>query len=90
MYGLRADGPYAPHHGHRFNPNKLLLDPYAKRITGHPVWHDALMGYTVGDRRGRSQLRHPRQRALHAALRGGGPELPLGRRPPPRTPMPRR
>jgi isoamylase len=52
MYGLRADGPYAPHHGHRFNVNKLLLDPYAKRITGHPVWHDALMGYTVGDRRG--------------------------------------
>jgi isoamylase len=52
MYGLRADGPYAPHHGHRFNANKLLLDPYAKRITGHPVWHDALMGYTVGDARG--------------------------------------
>jgi isoamylase len=52
MYGLRADGPYAPHHGHRFNVNKLLLDPYAKRITGHPVWHDALMGYTVGDARG--------------------------------------
>ncbi|KPQ18505.1 MAG: glycogen debranching enzyme TreX [Rhodobacteraceae bacterium HLUCCO18] len=47
-YGLRADGPYAPHHGHRFNANKLLLDPYAKRITGHPVWHDALMGYIVG------------------------------------------
>jgi isoamylase len=52
MYGLRADGPYAPHHGHRFNVNKLLLDPYAKRITGHPTWHDALMGYTVGDPRG--------------------------------------
>jgi hypothetical protein len=31
QYGLRADGPYAPHHGHRFNANKLLLDPYAKR-----------------------------------------------------------
>ena len=47
-YGYRAHGPYRPDHGHRFNPNKLLLDPYARRITGHPVWHDALMGYTVG------------------------------------------
>ena len=47
-YGYRADGPYAPAEGHRFNHNKLLLDPYAKRLTGHPIWHDALMGYTVG------------------------------------------
>ncbi len=52
LYGLRADGPYAPHHGHRFNYNKLLLDPYAKRLTGHLRWHDALMGYTIGDPRG--------------------------------------
>ena len=52
LYGLRVDGPYAPHQGHRFNPNKLLLDPYAKRLTGHPKWHDALMGYTVGDPHG--------------------------------------
>ncbi len=48
LYGLRADGPYAPTQGHRFNYNKLLLDPYAKRLTGHPIWRDALMGYTVG------------------------------------------
>ena len=47
-YALRADGPYAPMQGHRFNVNKLLLDPYAKRLTGHPLWDDALMGYTVG------------------------------------------
>ncbi|SDX85484.1 glycogen debranching protein GlgX [Citreimonas salinaria] len=50
QYGLRADGPYAPYSGHRFNYHKLLLDPYAKRLTGHPRWHDALMGYSVGDR----------------------------------------
>ncbi len=49
MYGIRAEGPYAPSQGHRFNYNKLLIDPYAKRLTGHPTWHDALMGYTVGD-----------------------------------------
>ncbi|NKX43775.1 glycogen debranching protein GlgX [Roseicyclus persicicus] len=44
-YGYRAHGPYAPHEGHRFNPNKLLVDPYARALTGHPVWHDALYGY---------------------------------------------
>ncbi len=48
-YGYRAHGPYAPEKGHRFNPAKLLIDPYAKRLTGHPSWDDALMGYTVGD-----------------------------------------
>ena len=48
LYGLRAHGPYRPDEGHRFNPNKLLLDPYARQLTGQPVWHDALMGYTVG------------------------------------------
>ncbi|SPJ25916.1 glycogen debranching protein GlgX [Palleronia abyssalis] len=47
-YGYRAHGPYAPAQGHRFNPAKLLMDPYAKRLTGHPQWNDALMGYTVG------------------------------------------
>ncbi len=47
-YAYRAHGPYAPRQGHRFNANKLLLDPYARRLTGHPVWHDALMGYTAG------------------------------------------
>ena len=48
LYGYRADGPYDPDNGHRFNANKLLIDPYAKRLTGHPRWHDALMGYEVG------------------------------------------
>jgi isoamylase len=47
-YGYRAHGPYRPDEGHRFNPHKLLLDPYARRITSHPKWDDALMGYEVG------------------------------------------
>jgi len=47
-YGYRVHGPYRPEEGHRFNPNKLLLDPYARQITGQPVWDDALMGYQVG------------------------------------------
>ncbi len=49
-YGFRAHGPYRPEHGHRFNPNKLLIDPYAKQLSGHPIWHDALMGYDVRSR----------------------------------------
>ncbi|MEL7164579.1 MAG: glycogen debranching protein GlgX [Pseudomonadota bacterium] len=50
QYGYRMHGPYAPEEGHRFNPYKLLIDPYAKRLTGHPVWHDALYGYQAGHR----------------------------------------
>ncbi|MGY6548275.1 MAG: glycogen debranching protein GlgX [Roseinatronobacter sp.] len=49
QYGFRVHGPYQPEEGHRFNPHKLLIDPYAKQLTGHPVWHDALYGYTIGD-----------------------------------------
>ncbi|TXL75196.1 glycogen debranching protein GlgX [Vineibacter terrae] len=52
MYGYRAHGPYEPRHGHRFNPHKLLLDPYAKRIAGEVRWTDALFGYRVGSPRG--------------------------------------
>jgi len=49
QYGFRMHGPYKPHEGHRFNHNKLLIDPYAKRLTGHPIWNDALFGYKVGE-----------------------------------------
>jgi isoamylase len=48
LYGFRVHGPYDPESGHRFNPNKLLLDPYAKDITGTLHWNDALFGYTIG------------------------------------------
>ncbi|OAX59245.1 glycogen debranching protein GlgX, partial [Xanthomonas graminis] len=47
-YGYRVHGPYAPGEGHRFNPNKLLLDPYAREIEGDLIWADELYGYTVG------------------------------------------
>ncbi|MBO9456352.1 glycogen debranching protein GlgX [Paracoccus sp. R12_1] len=47
-YGYRVHGPYAPHQGHRFNAHKLLIDPYAKRLTGTPRNHDALFGYRAG------------------------------------------
>ncbi len=48
VYGYRVHGPYEPAAGHRFNPNKLLLDPYAKQLVGDLVWDDALFGYTIG------------------------------------------
>lgn len=47
LYGFRAHGPYEPQRGHRFNPNKLLLDPYAKALHGETRWTDALFGYRV-------------------------------------------
>ncbi len=51
LYGYRVHGPYKPEEGHRFNPNKLLLDPYARNIVGAMRWSDALFGYTIGSRR---------------------------------------
>lgn len=48
LYGYRVHGPYAPEEGHRFNPAKLLRDPYAKATTGTIEWNDALFGYAVG------------------------------------------
>ncbi|GAA4087250.1 glycogen debranching protein GlgX [Mucilaginibacter panaciglaebae] len=48
LYGYRVHGPYEPENGHRFNPNKLLIDPYAKAISGTVEWNDALFGYEVG------------------------------------------
>jgi glycogen operon protein len=47
IYGYRVHGPYDPQNGHRFNPHKLLLDPYAKQITGTLRWSDALFGYRI-------------------------------------------
>jgi glycogen operon protein len=48
LYGYRVHGPYRPEQGLRFNPNKLLLDPYARNIIGQLRWGDALYGYTIG------------------------------------------
>ena len=48
FYGYRVHGRYAPTEGHRFNPHKLLLDPYAKAVSGTIDWDDALFAYQVG------------------------------------------
>jgi len=49
LYGYRVSGPYSPIQGHRFNPNKLVLDPYAKAIAGQVHWDDSLFGYRIND-----------------------------------------
>src|SRR5215813_1024388 len=48
LYGYRVHGPYAPETGHRFNPNKLLIDPYSKRLGGQFSWNDAHFAYPTG------------------------------------------
>ncbi|MET0514374.1 MAG: glycogen debranching protein GlgX, partial [Nitrospiraceae bacterium] len=49
LYGYRVHGPYDPGAGHRFNSSKVLIDPYAKGITGDVQWSDAMFGYRIGD-----------------------------------------
>jgi isoamylase len=50
-YGYRVHGPWQPELGHRFNPNKLLLDPYARGLVGELIWHPAVFGYDTSDLR---------------------------------------
>ena len=52
LYGYRVHGPYAPQQGHRFNPNKVLLDPYAKAVGRSIRWGDEMYGYRIGDSHG--------------------------------------
>jgi glycogen operon protein len=51
LYGYRVHGPYRPKEGLRFNPHKLLLDPYARQLAGELRWHDALYAYRIGSLR---------------------------------------
>ena len=49
LYAYRVEGPHEPEEGHRFNADKLLLDPYARALSGRLRWDDAVYGYTIGD-----------------------------------------
>ncbi|MDP9139769.1 MAG: glycogen debranching protein GlgX, partial [Pseudomonadota bacterium] len=51
LYGYRVYGAYQPRQGYRFNPYKLLIDPYARQIAGELRWHDAIYGYRIGSAR---------------------------------------
>ena len=68
LYGYRVWGPYDPENGLRFNPNKLLLDPYTKAIGRQLQWADELFGYQLGDPNG----------DLTFDERDSGPFAPLG------------
>jgi len=84
LYGYRVYGPYDPAAGHRFNPNKLLLDPYAKALHGPLRWSDAHFGYRVGTARGdlafdrRDNARGmPKCRVIDTAFTWGADRRPL-------------
>src|SRR5207245_9629641 len=64
LYGYRVHGPYAPAEGHRFNPAKVVLDPYARAIAGRLRWHDAMCGYRPGEA-DRSREPDPRDSAAY-------------------------
>src|SRR3954462_14716148 len=49
LYGYRVHGPYEPERGERFNPAKLLIDPYAKAVAGGINWDSPLFSYKMGD-----------------------------------------
>src|SRR5579875_3015844 len=49
LYGYRMHGPFEPEQGHRFNPAKLLIDPYATAIAGAVDWNYPIFSYKVGD-----------------------------------------
>ena len=77
LYGYRVYGPYDPKNGHRFNPNKLLLDPYAKALHGRFDWTDAHFGYRPGSPLGdlfdrRDNARHTPKCRVVGPPRGEG------------------
>jgi glycogen operon protein len=86
LYGYRAHGPYQPERGHRFNPNKLLLDPYAKQLAGALRWSDVLYGFRLGG--AREDLSFDRRDSASAVPKAVVPpiEANLLANHPPRTP----
>lgn len=53
-YGYRLDGPYEPENGHRFNPNKLVIDPYARQLDREFEWHPDFMATNDGDKKSKN------------------------------------
>jgi len=86
LYGYRVHGPFDPGAGHRFNPHKIVVDPYAKAI-GRPVrWDDSMFGYTVGNPEADLSF-DERDNAAYAPLAGViDPAFTWGDDRPPRTP----
>ncbi len=78
-YGFRVHGPWDPGAGQRCNPAKLLLDPYAKAVEGAVEWDEAVFPYHFDEPETLEE--RPRQRPVHAQVRGHQPLLRLGERP---------
>jgi glycogen operon protein len=89
LYGYRAHGPYEPEQGHRFNPHKLLIDPYARQLAGQTRWSDALHGYRMSSPR--ADLSFDRRDSAAAVPKSVvvEPMEPLLHQPRPRTPWSR-
>jgi isoamylase len=86
LYGYRASGPYEPERGHRYNSNKLLLDPYARALSGSLRWSDALYGYRItSPRKDLSFDRRDSAFAMPKAVVTAG-QFDWGEDRPPRTP----
>jgi glycogen operon protein len=49
LYGYRVHGPYDPHRGYRFNPNKIVMDPYARVVGRRVRWDESLFGFRTGE-----------------------------------------
>ncbi|HEX5661639.1 MAG TPA: alpha-amylase family glycosyl hydrolase [Polyangiales bacterium] len=75
QYGLRVHGPWDPAQGLRFNPHKLLLDPYARELVGAPSWNGALEGGEVFDRRDSAPY-VPRARVIDPSFDWEGDQHP--------------
>ncbi len=83
LYGYRVSGPYDPENGHRFNPHKLLLDPYAKSLQGQLQWSNAHFGYRIGHKKEDLSFdtrddgaRMPKCRVIEAAFSWGNDRPP--------------
>lgn len=89
LYGYRVHGPYDPHEGHRFNPHKLLVDPYARALSGKVQWTDAHFGYRHGSSRADLSFdKRDNARAMPKAV-VLPPPSPVEAPPPPRIPWDR-
>lgn len=80
QYGIRAHGPWDPEHGYRYNPNKLLVDPYARAHVGEPVWNDDSFAHVPGDDLVMSETRNdasvPKSLVVDAQYDWGDDERP--------------
>jgi isoamylase len=86
LYGYRVHGPYRPEQGHRFNPHKLLIEPYAKHLQGPLIWNDAHFGYRTGSAKADLSFDRRDSAAWTPKCRVIDPAFTWGEDRPPRTP----